>query len=886
MIDVTFSGLTQTVPVRVDRAPRLVGLGSRPAFVTLTDITPGPSGFFSEFSDGERRPAADAPGTTFTTSNPAVATIDTTGQLRAVGDGQATLRAANGSFEAALDVSVELAGASTIAAVNLTPFAPVRTDVEGITAIAQLSGTGALGFHVITFTTSAGASARAVSSREGLASVVLAAPGVPGTLQVTATVTDPSSAAIRTDTEAVTVLAGTGDNEPNAADGDAAPFQSGRTVAGVLTSATDARDTFRVTGAMAGTLSVTVTLLDPVAPGSVVIVVRTASGVEISRSPLASLSDSISVDVPAGGALVSLELAGAAGTVRYTLTARLDQGPIVITSVSPATGGAGTQVVIAGTGFSDQTGDTMVLFGAVRGKVTSASPTQIAVVVPVNAVDADLKVISGDRSAIGPRFTTGRTVVPLSFSIPSDPASRRYDPLSGSIVDVRRLWVDVDATVDRGRVDALLSPLGGAVVGLITTLNRYLVEFSSNSSLAGLASLRTAVASLAEVTLVTPVSFATVDDNTIDQKKRSGVWNNDSPKSSAFDQVLLFKAIEAVRRTPPFNNPLSLRRVRIAVVDTGLHPVVATEYGSSTHVLAPAVIGPGGWDVIPAGDVFGTHGTAVSSLIAALNDNSPMSGVLGSLYRTTERAVAEAGIDLTVYKCGDSSGKLVVEDCTYRAYEDIIFRNSDATPTNDIDILNLSFGKYDFAAATAATTCSVSPVGSSGGATRCAQYPFFLALRDRTLVLAAAGNEGVQAFNHFPSALESRLPNIISVGAVAVANVDETGELADARAFFDRAIRRGAHPSERSCDPDAPPLGRPGENRLQLRPWRHARGSGRGPPDRQWHRACAGGSGPGTVPLLQWHVRRDPDRRRHCRHAAGDPSDGEYLFRRPSSGRS
>jgi hypothetical protein len=526
-----------------------------------------------------------------------------------------------------------------------------------------------------------------------------------------------------------------------------------------------------------------------------------------------STGQNVTVNVPTGGAFITLELDGAQEPVRYTLSARLDQGPVSIASIAPASGGPGTQVVITGSGFSVDPAATSVLFAGVRARIVSVSATQLVVRVPANAVDGDVEVISGRRAAAGPRFVVGRTTPPAFFAARSNPNNLRHDPQSGGVVDVSRLWIDLSPDTERSRAEALLSPLGGVIVGVLPSLNRFLVEFDTAGSLAALSGIQANLRSLTEVDIVTKVRSSTTQDNTIDQQSRSGTWANGSPRSTAFEQIQLFKAIETVRRTPPFTTALNFKKVRVAVIDTGFHPFVASEFGPATQLLEGGAPPAGGFHQRAPAEFLGTHGTGVTGILAAFNDGSPMSGVLGSLYRPEELVVANVNIVLSIYYCGlqgvptaDSNGTYIDSGCEQTAYEDIRRRNFDGDPSNDVDIVNMSYGVYDFAASTAAEACPSAAAGTSGGATRCFLQPVFQSLQNRTLFVAAAGNDGVQAWNHFPSAMQSPLTNVIAVGAVAVGDSDGTGEAADNRAFFRRDIRRNPHPAETSCDRASPPL--------------------------------------------------------------------------------
>lgn len=80
---------------------------------------------------------------------------------------------------------------------------------------------------------------------------------------------------------------------------------------------------------------------------------------------------------------------GAAPTVSATLN--VVEVP-VITSFSPASGGVGTNVTITGLNFSSNATDNVVYFGAVQAAVTSASTTNLRVIVPAGATFAPISV--------------------------------------------------------------------------------------------------------------------------------------------------------------------------------------------------------------------------------------------------------------------------------------------------------------------------------------------------------------------------------------------------------------------------------------------------------------------------------------------------------------
>lgn len=70
-----------------------------------------------------------------------------------------------------------------------------------------------------------------------------------------------------------------------------------------------------------------------------------------------------------------------------------------ISSFSPASGSIGTVVTISGTNFSADAAQNVIYFGAVRGVVAAASPTQLTVTVPYGASYRPISVTVGNLTA-------------------------------------------------------------------------------------------------------------------------------------------------------------------------------------------------------------------------------------------------------------------------------------------------------------------------------------------------------------------------------------------------------------------------------------------------------------------------------------------------------
>lgn len=104
-------------------------------------------------------------------------------------------------------------------------------------------------------------------------------------------------------------------------------------------------------------------------------------------------------------------------------------GQLAIDSFTPQRGGPGTQVVIAGDGFSGVAIQNQVRFNGTPASVAAATPFQITTVVPVGATTGPITVTVGGRTAT----TTA------SFQVTSPPTITSLSPnggISGELMSV------------------------------------------------------------------------------------------------------------------------------------------------------------------------------------------------------------------------------------------------------------------------------------------------------------------------------------------------------------------------------------------------------------------------------------------------------------------
>lgn len=139
-------------------------------------------------------------------------------------------------------------------------------------------------------------------------------------------------------------------------------------------------------------------------------------------------------------------------------------GPIVprITSFTPASGEAGTEVIITGTGFSGSLQGTVVRFGSALASASDVTATSITVQAPTNATYGPISVTTSNLSALSddPFFVTfgGGGFGSSSFASPTPTG------ITGSTFGVLNSDIDND-----GKLDLVLLLQNGMRVARNTT---------------------------------------------------------------------------------------------------------------------------------------------------------------------------------------------------------------------------------------------------------------------------------------------------------------------------------------------------------------------------------------------------------------------------------
>ncbi len=744
--------------VRVDRPAVLAELIATSPTVVLRAI--GASQTLpveGRFSDGSRQPVSAITGTTFSSANDALASVDAAAVITALAAGETVITAHHGSLQAAVTLMSESRAPPSVSAIRIAiDSLAIPFDSEAVSIGAGLTGSGSLDGLIVTFNASGVRTATITGATDlsGAASVLIDELSGAGTLTITATVVDPATGETRTDSRDVAIEAAI-DTEPNNSITNA-PFFPRDGIATGSIGGGDANDTFRLPSAFAGTSSLSLTLADGADADGLTIVARDAAGVELARFEAALASGDTPLAMPAGTAFVSLESAG--GAASYELAVDFNQAPIAIGSVAPLSGARGTPVVIQGSNFGVDPGEVEVLFGGIPGRIVSVLPTRIEVLVPGTATDGAIRVIAGGRDAMGPSFTAGNTAAARSFTKPVSGASIVADPSSGGRTLIDRLTVEVDPIAQRAEVAALAVRVGAAIVSEIPSLFLYEFEFAGNRSVNALQALRNQIAVDPLVVHAAFETFGEPDSVRIDLRD----IGTDEVRH-AFDQIKIFDAIEAIRGNPLFQNRSDLRTVRIAILDNGFNPGAGDELGEfqspAGNVVNEFLPTATGYAPRQAGQPTpnGDHGTPIASVIGAINNDKTAFGVLNGVVMPDERP-----FQVDMISIADYAGNGMVHAVEYAASQgyDVVTMSFSVTPDQPFDHAEM-------------------------------RDKFLRAVRRApgTLWLASAGNDGVDAGNRIPCNL-STLSNVMCIGAVATAtDIDRTGDSVDERSNFSLTLR-------------------------------------------------------------------------------------------------
>ena len=323
--------------------------------------------------------------------------------------------------------------------------------------------------------------------------------------------------------------------------------------------------------------------------------------------------------------------------------------------------------------------------------------------------------------------------------------------------------------------------------------HQYLLVFPANQTLTGLSAIASAIRTSPLVKNASMVDHQPFAASRVDLRDLGGLWLGTAlRRSMAFDQVHLFEAFDAVRRTPGFQDANNLKPVRVVIIDSGFDPVFPSEFSFGGDSIVTHLERNAAGRFVSAGPRdLDDHGTPIAGIVAALNDDSAMSGALTGIYRRGERPKVE----VIVYGCRSAARRLDPV-CENAALRNLARRMAtDSTPT----IVNMSSGRSH----------ANNPQLFNQQSSYWRQMFAAFAPRE-TVFVTAAGNDGVSTEKTLPAAAADAAPNGLSVAA--------TGFIAE-RAAFTGAARElvrndvdcGTHTAGSNCGPGvtlaAPGLG-------------------------------------------------------------------------------
>ena len=758
-------GQVAVASVRVLLAPVLQTLAVRQTHLTLTALgSTGSTGVVAQFTDGSSLSDLHAIGTLFESSDTSVATVDANGVITAVGAGVAVITMRNGAIITSVEVAVEPRSAAVLSSIHLAPPAPTTTDEASVEATATVAGSGSLEGLTVTFTAGAGTPVHALTNYDGIAVARIDGLTAAGQVTLVAAVVNPAGGAQLTDSRTIAVSAGGADAEPNDTIGAAIPMKAERPIEGSI-GAGDSADVYRFDQSIGGTLTARLSLLGTSDPAAVTLRLLAPDGTALGQQTPSTRTAALALPIAAGTTYVEVRTSGAA--VTYSLSLEYTQGPVTLSGVAPLSGAPGTAVTIDGTGFSLDRADVRVLFGGIVGTVTATTASRINAVVPANAVDGPITVIVSDRRQAGPLFNAGHPGPRAPITLrPATAPVIRFDPITRQRVDVTRLTVSLDPVSTPEDAATLAAALGGEMVGQNPVLSSYVLEFAGVTTLEGMAGIARQLAAMPNVTRVSLVSLSQLMNSTIDARDLAGNFAGTSiPLAIAYLQARVFDAIQAIRETPPFVDfGAAFQPVKIAVIDSGFSPFTLSDFQSAGQNLVRLYLPDANGVYTPQTPGIGPasfrHGTAVTSVIASLNNGvGRVSGGFGSLFQPDE-----ANFHVDVFGAVDDTGSLWSTA--------IMNALTEIASGGDTDVVNMSL-------------VAEWPGPGPNYAAALGNYrDAFSLMGGKTLIVAAAGNDGIQARFSLPSALEMELPNVMGIGATAVANIDGSGEGADERAVF------------------------------------------------------------------------------------------------------
>lgn len=111
---------------------------------------------------------------------------------------------------------------------------------------------------------------------------------------------------------------------------------------------------------------------------------------------------------------------------------------LAIESFDPTSGPAGTEITITGTGFASSAGDNAVTFNGTDAEVSSASSTELVVVVPEGAETGSIEVAVDGKSAT----SSGEFIVETNDDNEEAEIPQAYQDLPGTLISEDETWAN------------------------------------------------------------------------------------------------------------------------------------------------------------------------------------------------------------------------------------------------------------------------------------------------------------------------------------------------------------------------------------------------------------------------------------------------------------
>ena len=324
----------------------------------------------------------------YASSDPSVASVDVSGLVTAQGGGIARITATYSGMAGVGEVQVSIPSAtSTVTGIDLLPFAsPQTVSLEGITAAAQLTGSGPLGgirvaFDVDGFSDPNGQTG--VTDASGLASVTLNGLRVADSGSVTATVENPADGASMDDTELLTLV-------PAPLSMISLKLDKEVILAGeTIVANAQPMDSF----------------------ANILEGVTIALGTTAPDASITSGDFPKSVTFPSPGVFDITATAGDITRVRRVIV-KSAANEVVISDFSPAIASAGMSLSVYGAGFSSVPEQNVVLLNGESVEVVDAFPWRLLIILPESAESGLLTVSARGVASAPVQLSVEGTVPP------------------------------------------------------------------------------------------------------------------------------------------------------------------------------------------------------------------------------------------------------------------------------------------------------------------------------------------------------------------------------------------------------------------------------------------------------------------------------------------